>query len=322
MKKITFFILTLLATSTFLQAQQDAQFSQYMFNQLFLNPAVAGLDQQNIEMGLIHRSQWAGYSATFDDGSSPSTQVLRLSSPIRIAKSGIGFHLVRDQLGPLTNLELMLSYAYHYKLKNGNTLSMGIRGGIYNQTIDFSKYRPNDENDPLIPSANKENQIKPDFNLGLYYSSEKYFVGASLNHLLKTEFNYGTGININSLDKNLTLLGGANFEVSPTFDVSPSAILKTDFNTASYEISTILTYDGKYFLGGSLRASNALDAGIMILGLNTLEDKNLRITYSIDFVMSGVSAKSPTSHEISIGYKLFSPAPSASPIIRTPRFRF
>ena len=136
MKKITLFILTLLFTSTFLQAQQDAQFSQYMFNQLFLNPAVAGLDQENINFGLIHRSQWAGYSATFDDGSAPVTQVFRMSAPIRVANSGIGLHLVRDQLGPLTNLELMLSYAYHHKLQNGNTLSFGIRGGIYNQTID------------------------------------------------------------------------------------------------------------------------------------------------------------------------------------------
>lgn len=322
MKKITFFILTLLITSTFLQAQQDAQFSQYMFNQLFLNPAVAGLDQENIEFGLIHRSQWAGYSATFDDGSAPVTQVFSMSAPIRVANSGIGLHLVRDQLGPLTNLELMLSYAYHHKLQNGNVLSIGIRGGIYNQTIDFSQYRFNDAGDPLIPSASKENQVKPDFNLGVYYNSEKYFVGASLNHLLKTEFNYGTGININSLDKNLTLLGGVNFDVSPTFTIAPSAILKTDFNTASYEVSTLFTYDEKYFLGGSLRASNSLDAAIMILGLNTLEDKSLRITYSIDFVTSGRTAKSPTSHEISLGYRLFSPPPSASPIIRTPRFRF
>ena len=309
-------------TAIKLFAQQDAQFSQYMFNSLYFNPATAGSNADYTTMGIFHRSQWVNYSPTFDEGGAPSSQVGFVSMPLNRINSGVGLHFANDRIGPLSSTEVQISYAYHFNLKNKDRISIGLRGGIYNQRIDF-RYRPNDENDPRIPDTGIENQFKPDLAVGLYYQSTKgYYVGISTNHLLQSKFDYSTGVNITSLKPHVYLMGGSSFDISPTLMLQPSAILKATSGALSYEGSILLNYDNTYFGGISARASNALDAGILILGVNMLENKDLRITYSLDLVTSGRDAKQPTSHEISIGYRLPSPKPKILPTIRTPRFRF
>ncbi|AFM04963.1 Bacteroidetes-specific putative membrane protein [Bernardetia litoralis DSM 6794] len=322
---LSFFCATcfLSLVSANLLAQQDAQFSQYMFNNLYFNPATAGSDADYTTMGIFHRSQWINYSPTFDDGGAPSSQVGFVSMPLNRINSGIGIHFANDKIGPLSSTEVQISYAYHFNLKNKDRISLGLRGGIYNQRIDFSQYRPNQENDPSIPSTGVENQFQPDLAVGLYYQSAKgYYIGVSTNHLLQSTFDYSTGVNITSLKPHVYLMGGGSFDVSPSLMLQPSAILKFTSGALSYEGSVLLNYNETYFGGISARASNSLDAGILILGVNMLENKDLRITYSLDLVTSGKDAKQPTSHEISIGYRLPSPKPKVVPTIRTPRFRF
>ncbi|MCC5944150.1 MAG: type IX secretion system membrane protein PorP/SprF [Bernardetiaceae bacterium] len=305
-----------------LAAQQDAQFTQYMFNKLYFNPAVAGHDRDYIEGNLFHRSQWAGYSGTFDPGNPPATQVLSLSAPIRSLNSGIGLHVVNDRIGPMNSVEVMLSYAYHYQIDDDKRLSFGLRGGIYNQSIDFSLFRFRDENDPLLPFSGRESQIKPDVAAGIYFSTPQYFIGLSANHLAPTEFNYVTEINITSLKTHLYLMGGGFIDVSDDILFSPSALIKTEFNTLSYEATALFTYQEQYFGGVAARASNAFDDLSIILGAFLTESKRLRIAYAMDIVFSGRPVKQPTSHEISLGYSIFAPRAKVKPPMRTPRFRF
>ncbi|MDW8288960.1 MAG: PorP/SprF family type IX secretion system membrane protein, partial [Flammeovirgaceae bacterium] len=115
-------------------AQQDAQFSQYMQNILFYNPAAAGVSQRWTQINAIHRSQWVGYDATFDDGGAPTTQVFSIDMPLTKYKLGTGLHFVHDQLGLVRNVEVQLSVAYHLKLSPG-LLSIGVRGGAYNYSL-------------------------------------------------------------------------------------------------------------------------------------------------------------------------------------------
>ncbi|MEQ9166607.1 MAG: PorP/SprF family type IX secretion system membrane protein, partial [Fulvivirga sp.] len=86
-------------------AQQDAQFSYYMKNMLYYNPAFAG-SEGITQITLLHRTQWAGYASTFDDGGAPQTQVFSVTTPIYKFRSGFGAHIVNDNLGPLNNLEV------------------------------------------------------------------------------------------------------------------------------------------------------------------------------------------------------------------------
>ncbi|WP_086047995.1 PorP/SprF family type IX secretion system membrane protein [Hugenholtzia roseola] len=303
-------------------AQQDAQFSQYMFNTLYFNPATAGRNSDFIEMGAVYRSQWAGYTATFDQGGAPATQVVSISAPLNRINSGIGLHLAVDRLGPLSSTEVMLSYAYHVALKNEGKLSIGLRAGVYNQAIDFSLYRPNEAGDPNIPQGGKENQFKPDLSAGIFYENPKFFAGAGITHLLPTQFNYGTQINISSLTTHANLMVGGKFDLTESLFFSPSAMLQTDFNTFSYQGNALFTLQDRYHLGLGARASNAFDDAILMVGANLLEKKDLRIMYSFDLVVSGQPAKQPTSHEVTIGFRLPAPSPAILPTQRTTRFRF
>lgn len=308
------------------RAQQDAQYSQFMLRGLYFNPAVAGIDRDNLVFGLAHRSQWLGYDPTFDDGGAPTSQVFEVATPLRRLKSGIGLLLALDQTGPLSSTQLKLSYAYHADIgKNGHRLSVGVRAGLYNQRIDFSQYRPRDEDDPILePLLNQgeQNQWQPDLGVGVHFSHPRYFVGLSIDHLLGTTFDYGTEFNLTSLEPHAYLTGGANFDLGAAWAIAPSAIVKTDFNTLSYDTNLLITYLDTYFAGGGVRASSELDAGIVMLGMHLLQSRNFTVAYSIDLVNSGTEVKAPTSHEISLGYRIPLPTAVSNPIIRTPRFRY
>ena len=187
----------LISISIFAFGQQDPQFSQYMFNQLYFNPAYAGIPGST-QFTAIHRTQWLGYESTFDGAGNPQTQLISANSPIFKIRSGIGLYVSNDNLGALNNLEIQGSYAYHVAIKNSK-LSFGIRAGIYSQTIDFDKYRWIDPDDPLR-QAGKETQMKPDLAAGIYYRAEKYFLGLSFDHLLNSEFDFGNDSLTNALN--------------------------------------------------------------------------------------------------------------------------
>lgn len=334
MKKL-FFQIILLASVFFAslsgtQAQQDTQFSQYMFNQQYLNPAVVGLDTNFIHSGLIYRQQWLGYKATFDDGGSPSSTVLSINAPIKRLRSGLGLHLVYDVIGPVTNTEIQLSYAYHVPIKNGR-LSFGLRAGMYNQSTDFSKFRPVDRDDPLLSNTGRINQFVPDFSFGVYLSKPTYYVGASMNHLAEADIKYATSFTFSSLKRAFNVMGGYNWAISETFTLMPSVLLKavtSDIKgTLSYEANLLANFETKsrnnIYVGFGFRDLAPTADAILLLGVNNLlKDNSLSIGYAFDYVVNGSTAKAPTSHEVRLGYRLPAPKKYERNIIRTPRFRF
>lgn len=307
-------------------AQQDAQFSQYMQNVLFYNPAAAGVSQRWTQINAIHRSQWVGYDATFDDGGAPTTQVFSIDMPLTKYKLGTGLHFVHDQLGLVRNVEVQLSVAYHLKLSPG-LLSIGVRGGAYNYSLVTNRLRPVDENDPLIQALKARgnlSQVASDFAVGTYFRDhdDKYFASVSVNHLQRSKFRYEV-FSFNRLSNHLTLMGGYNYDVSSTVRLTPSAIMKTDFNVYSFEATLVGTYDGKYSLGVSMRETEAF---IIMTGINLIDDEKvgykLRLGYAFDYTLQARNAKETTSHEIVLTYRLPAPAFYVPNPIRSPRFRF
>ncbi|WP_448520129.1 PorP/SprF family type IX secretion system membrane protein [Rhodoflexus sp.] len=305
-------------------AQQDAQFSQFMFNQLYLNPATSGIDSRFTHFNLIHRRQWVGYSTTLDgDGGAPVSTVISASMPINGIRSGIGIYLLNDAIGPVTNNDIQLSYAYHHPLKNDARLSFGIRGGFYNQIFDFGRLRPNEPNDPLIIGRGRESQFVPDFAAGLYYSSPKYFFGVSANHLLQPGFEYGTTFAISPLERTYTFLGGSEFILTSDILIKPSAIVKTNLrNVVSYEGAVIFDVRQKYYAGASFRDLGPISSISLLIGASVMKDNALTIGYAFDYEITGVAAKAATSHELRLGYRIPAPKKPESFNIRTPRFRF
>lgn len=321
MKKTCIFFIGFLMSSL-AYCQQDAQLSQYMFNQQFFNPASVGKDSTKMNIGLLYRNQWTGYQASFDDGGAPQTMLGYFNMPIKVGlfHAGAGVHFVSDRIGPVTNTEVMASVAYHLPIPHGN-ISLGVRGGIYNQSIDYALYRPNDPNDPLLVNQGNQNQFKSDFAIGLHANYKKVFLGIGFNHLGKSAFDYGTDIVRTTLDNHVNVMAGGAWQVSNSWALQPSVMLKSDFNTLSYEASLINWLNDRYYAGFSVRNSNAVDDLVFLIGTNLLADKSLRLGYALDYVLSGQQSKSGSSHEVMLAYQLPSKQKQFLPIIRTPRFR-
>jgi type IX secretion system PorP/SprF family membrane protein len=331
MKQKLLLILAFLAGGTVaVRAQQDAQFSQYMFNKLYLNPATAGVDGEFGEFSLIHRSQWLGYTSTFNDGKAPTTQSFGFSMPMPRKAThegnlwGIGLNAVNDQIGAFTSQEAHLSLSHHIRLKSGQ-LSLGLKGGVFRQTIDFDLYRPVDPGDPLIQPLGRLSDVKADLAAGLYYSTTKYFVGLGVGRLLGSSFNFGQTADpiqadgFTRLVPHANLLLGYHWEAGRNLVVSPSALLKfAADNNLSAEISLIGTFSEKYYAGVAYRQG---DAATLLLGIHLLPQQQLRLGYAFDLVVQGVDAKSATSQEIRLAYRVPPILVRGPSIIRTPRFR-
>ena len=117
-------------------AQQDPQFTQYMFSKPFFNPAAVGMTSDQMEATLLHRTQWLGYEGTFDDNGTLNTQYFALNSPIQSKRLGVGFYVVNDDVGLMSNLEAQVSVSYFLQ-RGGNrrylvlktTLNIGVLNG-------------------------------------------------------------------------------------------------------------------------------------------------------------------------------------------------
>ena len=307
----------LLAGSIRLYAQQDAQFTQYMFNHVYLTPAAAGADGVTRATAL-HRSQWLGYQSTFGDGGAPTSQLITFSTPIHKLKSGFGVYVLNDRLGPQNNLEAQAMYAYHLGIKESSKLSFGIKLGMYSQSLDYDMYRAIDPTDPfLLDKTGKESQIRPDLGFGLMFRNEKFYGGLGFNHLLKSEFDFGVSQR-NALENHMNFTAGYFYEVNFDLQINPTVLVKTDFNETSVDLAVIATLRNTMWGGLAFRSSEAVN---LILGYAFLKDKSLRLGYSVDFIVKDVNAKENFSHELMLSYELPVIAGGVKKIVRTPRYR-
>lgn len=296
-------------------AQQDPQFTQYMFNNLYLTPAYAGVDGVT-QLTAFHRSQWLGYESSFGDGGAPTTQMISFNTPIFKLHSGFGAYITRDQLGPQNNSEIQAMYAYHLGIKD-NKLSFGIKAGIYSQSINFAMYRPVQLPDPLL-NPSKESQIRPDLGVGVFYRSEKYYGGFSINHLLRSEFDFGIDSARNALENHMNFSAGYFYEVNFDLKISPTILVKTDFKEYSFDIGIIATLKDKMWAGLSFRQSEAAN---VMLGYSFLKEKSLKFGYAIDVIVKDKEAKENFSHELMLSYQLPVVVNNGKKVVRTPRYR-
>ena len=308
-------LIVLLAIVKPVMGQQDPHFSQYMFNDLYNNPAYSGV-MGVTNLSLLYRSQWTGYTGTFDDGGAPNTFIANFNTPIFKLRSGAGFYFVNDRIGPQNNIQFMGSYAYHLTVGNGK-LSLGVRAGVFGQAIDWEQYRPVNKFDPLLQNG-KESQYRPDMGVGIYYKAENYYGGVSLNHILNAEFDFGSDSLKNALENSMIISGGYRYELNYDVILTPSLLVKTDFVSYSFDISVLATYREKFWGGLSYRQSEAV---VALLGINLLKDKSLKLGYSFDYVIQAQKAKQATSHELLLSYNMPAVSGGGKKIIRTPRFR-
>jgi type IX secretion system PorP/SprF family membrane protein len=313
------FLTTLFLLSCSVQqifAQTDPQFTQYAFNQFYLNPGAAGMGN-NTHVSAFYRTQWTGYTGTFDPGGSPTTQLLTASIPFATLNGGIGIVLANDQIGGgSTNREVSLAYSYHKRIGN-NLIGLGVSAGMYNRSLNGGDYRPRESEDPAIPTS-KIGQSQPDVSAGIYLYNPSYQLGLSVKHINQPSFGFSTLTGKNPLSRALYLSGSLLIGVSYTLDISPVFVIKSDFKTVSPEVGALVSYNSAYWAGINFRWQ---DAASFLIGGNFL-DKKLSLGYAIDYVIFGTLAKQALSHELMFKYALSGLSSGKKSIIRTPRYRY
>ncbi|MCF1749546.1 PorP/SprF family type IX secretion system membrane protein [Mariniradius sediminis] len=323
MSKIHSFLSTgfwLLLATNFLavlaHGQQDAQFTQYMYNGLYYNPAFAGKDG-GYRFSALHRTQWLNYTGT--NGPAPITQLLTGSARINDTKLGLGINFVNDNIAISTNQELNVSLAYHIRLRRGQ-LSFGASGGMYSSTIKFDELFSVNP-DPKIPQTGSETQMNINYGAGIFFDKIKYYFALGSRHINQPVFDFAGGEVDNQLMNHSYLLAGYRIKTFAQWTFEPSVLVKSvSFNNFSYDLSVIATYNQKVSAGVAFRGEESVS---MLLGYSILRDNSLRLGYAFDLVVSGQPAKAPTSHEFMLSYVLPDVTRDFQRTIqRTPRFRF
>ncbi|MFN4147713.1 MAG: type IX secretion system membrane protein PorP/SprF [Runella sp.] len=302
------------------KAQQDAQFSLFMFNQLYFNPATAGADGTT-RFQLLNRVQWAGYQTTSGDPGAPNTLLFSGSIPLNFIKSAVGVHYVNDRIGATGSQEFQLSYSYKINI-NDNTLSLGVRAGLQNRYIDYNRLIAREPGDPNIPTG-RIGTTQPDIALGAFYDATDFYVGVSVSHVNRPTFGLGGATAENALVPSSYLMAGYRWEPIYGLEVQPLVLAKSPLNfssrTLSIEGGVMATWDEFFFGGITYRSGDSFN---FILGINMLANRALRVVGAADVTSTGRSAKGPFSYEVLLSYALPALTRGKKTIIRTPRFRY
>ncbi|WP_353196072.1 type IX secretion system membrane protein PorP/SprF [Parapedobacter defluvii] len=306
-------------------AQQNIQFTQYVFNSMSVNPAYAGYKEELFaQLGL--RSQWV------DLEGAPQTGVLSVDGLFDLygaRRHGGGLQIMADQLGPQTATSAYLNYAFRLRLDREDTqrLSFGVGAGVTQYSLDGRKITVLDDGDYMLPSG-KISSFVPDIRFGIYYHNAAWYVGASLLDLLSG----GGGDNLFRWDhtttdrirrrRHLYIIGGVLVGLSESVKLRPSLLYKDDFSgPPSLDLNAMAILGERLWLGGGIRTGVSAFrrdyrrfTGERLSGMNSVSfvmqvfaTERLRIGYSYDYMLSRLQGLQHGSHELTLGVTLGRP---------------
>tara|TARA_Y100001934_G_C12318807_1_gene758974 strand:+ start:650 stop:1582 length:933 start_codon:yes stop_codon:yes gene_type:complete len=279
-----FFILNV----SLILGQQDPQITQNMFDKFLYNPGVVG-SQPSVNVGLLHRSQWVGVPGA------PTTQNLTVESRIEALNGGIGLNVINDALGPLSTKTATLSYAYQLRLNENNQLGFGFSFGMMQIGFDEEWITPDGQIDSSLPPTGSSATV-PDIGLGLYFTSENYYLGLSITHLVPFEANFD-GIATFNPARHYYIAAGYDYDIDEQFSVRPSYYMKTDGVIFQMDFNVNAFYQQKHWVGFSYRIEDAI---AFLVGAELTD--NLTLGYAYDFVTSKLASETTGGHEVMLRY--------------------
>ena len=298
MKKIYITIVLAVTVLTITNAQQDPQYTQYMYNMNVVNPAYAG-SKENLAIGLLYRTQWVNIN------DAPQTGTLSVHSPIG-KNVGLGLSVISDRIGPVEENNLYADFSYTLNLGGEHRLAFGLKGGVTIQNIglfsDIGNGFVNDSGD----EAFSENVNTANLNIGsgLFYYTDKYYMSFSIPNMLKNtfldvtgngqEFTYGSEV------LHYFLSAGYVFNLSENTKFKPSFLMKSAFEApTSLDLSANFLFFDKFEAGATYRLDDSIGAMA-----NFAVSPGIRIGYAYDYITSDLSAATSSSHEVMLLFDL------------------
>ncbi len=299
-----------LATALSVNAQQDALYSQYMFDKMLMNPACAGSSKWMVG-SLKNRMQYVKLEGA------PTTNVFTFQAPVQVKKIGLGVKVVRDKIAVTNNLAATAFFSYHLGFGKGK-LSFGLEGGLLNNSYNYEGLHKVDLDDPaLLLSA--ESYMHPDVSTGVYYQSASYYVGASANHLFSLKKSISSVGDAQAYPKNRSFygMGGYILELSDKMFLEPGFLVKYAMNAPlQVDLNLSFIWLDLFTAGASFRTGDAVVSYVKID-----ISKNFKLLYSYDFTISQLAKYSNGSHEIGISYGIELLPPPEQKVIH-PRYYF
>lgn len=284
-------IIAFIFTSVLSFAQQDAQFTQYMYNTININPAYAGSRGAMSLFGL-HRTQWVGL-----DGA-PVTNALSVNTPIDNSNLGVGLSFVNDRIGPIVENAISADVSYTVQTSNAYKLSFGVKATANIFNLDVSRLNPEQAGDTQFQNINK---FSPNIGAGVYYHSDKSYIGLSVPNFIQTNRYDDNEVAIFKERINYYLIAGHVFDLNSDIKFKPAFLTKLVFGAPlQVDVSANFMFYEKFVLGAAYR----WDAAVSALAGFQVSD-GLYLGYGYDLETTNLRKYNSGSHEVFLRYELF-----------------
>jgi type IX secretion system PorP/SprF family membrane protein len=299
--RILFFVLMLSGVVS--HAQQDAQFTQYMYNTININPAYAGSRGVMSIFGL-HRTQWVGL-----DGA-PTTNAASVHTPINNSNVGVGLSFINDKIGPTNENTISVDVSYTIKTSESYKLSFGVKGSGNLFSLDAGMLNPQDPSDDHLQQV--DSKFSPNVGAGVYYHGDKFYAGLSVPNFIKTTNYSDNDFSINQQEITYYFITGYVFDVSPSLKFKPALLTKLIQGAPlQVDVSGNFLIMDKFVIGAAYRWSAAVSG---MVGFQVTD--GLFLGYGYDLETTELRNYNSGSHEFFLRYELFNNFDR----ITTPRF--
>ncbi|MFC5046740.1 type IX secretion system membrane protein PorP/SprF [Aquimarina sp. TRL1] len=285
-------------------AQQDAQYTQYMYNTISVNPAYAG-SRGVMSISGLHRSQWVGL-----DGA-PRTQTLSMNTPIGESnRVGLGVSIVNDEIGPTQETYFDIDFSYTIPTSDVGKLSFGLKAGGHLLNVDFQRLSKFDVNDPSFEN-NIDNKFSPNVGIGLYYHTPRFYLGLSAPNLLETEhFDESATVGGNDSSAfvakeriNYYLITGHTFDLSSDVKFKPALLTKLVLGAPlQVDLSASFLLYERLSFGVGYRWDAALSG---MVGFQVSDGLMVGFAYDRETTELGKAVFNDGSYEVLLRFELF-----------------
>lgn len=286
--------LTTLGMSNWVYAQQDAQYTQYMYNPMNINPAYAG-SRDVLSIFGMHRTQWVGLEGA------PTTNVFSIHTPLKNERLGLGLSIVNDKIGPSSENSISIDFAYRIPFSEKSVLSFGLKGVANLLDVDYTKLDIYDPTDPQLQN-NIDNKFSPNIGAGIYWYSNKYYVGLSVPNFLETKHYDDNSAEALAKERmHYYFMSGYVFDINESIKFKPAFLTKFISGAPiQLDLTANFMFNEKFIIGGAYRwdAAASVLAGFQI-------SKKILIGYSYDMDTTKLANYNSGSHELFLRYELF-----------------
>jgi type IX secretion system PorP/SprF family membrane protein len=303
MKNLSLIVLLVcLLCADFASAQQDPQYTQYMYNMNVVNPAYAG-NKEVLSITALYRKQWSGF-----DGA-PETITFSAHSPIS-DKIGLGLSAIKDELGPVSETNVYADFSYTLQVSETLKLALGLKAGATFHDVGLIDLELQDPNDPFF--SKDINNTYPNVGAGAFFYGDKFYIGLSVPNLLNSVHLDENGIKFGNEINHYFATAGYVFDVSENMKLKPSVMVKSAFDApVSVDGNLNALFYEKFELGASYRLDDSFSG---LVGFQVTP--NIRIGYAYDRVVSDINVVSDASHEVILTFDLG----FAKRALRSPRY--